>query len=181
MAAMADSLRSKLLIAIGDGAGVSVRQIAELVGEPQRKVRYHLDALMEQGLITVAAKRRRRGVVERYYRLDVPPVLTTEHLESVEREQAQKISLNILRAILADAGAAAKAGLFAARPGHATIRIRGDVDTQGWEELSSLQERTMDRAQAILSQAGERLGASGERPVSLVVALLLFEASSRPN
>lgn len=176
LGAMEDPFRSRLLFAIADykREGVSVRQLAERLGEPSRRVRYHVDSLAAQGFIAIAKEEPRRGVVERFYRAEKEPMISSEQLRLVDESQARKISMQILKAILADAGAAANAGTFG-RPDEATVRIRGDVDTQGWKELYATHVRTLGKIKKIIAEAEERLTDSGEQPIPAVSALLLFE------
>jgi len=179
---MGDPVRSKVLFAIADRSeGVSIRQVADRIREPRRKVRYHLGLLVEQGLVSVAGEKRRRGVVERYYRADRVPLITKEEFDSVDDSLTRKMSLQVLRAILADASAAASAGMFGARSGHTVIRIPGEVDTQGWEELRLSQTQEMERAKTIVARSEKRLKAKGEEPITAVSALLLFEVPPWPE
>lgn len=175
--AMEDPFRSRLLYAIADyrREGVSVRQLAERLGESNRRVRYHVDSLAAYGLVAVAKEEPRRGVVERFYRTEREPTISKEEISLIEDDRIRKISMHIFKAILADASAAASAGMFGTRPDEATIRIRGDVDSQGWEELHATHELALDRIRAILAKAEERLRESEERPIPAVSALLLFE------
>src|SRR5206468_1752316 len=116
--AMAHPVRSKLLAAITEKSelGVSIRQLSLRIGEPQRRVRYHLDALLDLGLVGIAARRSRRGVVERFYRAEQAPMLTTEQVNGYDESQARQISVQILRAILGDASWAMGEKVFGLRP-----------------------------------------------------------------
>jgi DNA-binding transcriptional ArsR family regulator len=179
---MAHPVRAKLLFAVSEKSeeGVSIRQIAERVREPTRKVRYHLDALLELGLVSIASRRTRRGVVERFYRVEVMPWLTTEEVDEYDEERARQISTQILKAILGDASLAVTAKIFGARSGHVIVRIPAEVDEQGWGELGSLQERALRESQAVLARSRDRLKSTGDDPVSALVALLLFEVPPWP-
>ncbi len=180
---MGDPVRSRLLFAIADAVeGASVRQVAGKIGESQRKVRYHLDRLVEQGLVTVAREIKRRGVVERYYRLAVPTLIPSREIEALDVDESRKISLQILKAILADAGAAASAGMFGTREGHATLRVPGEVDDQGWEELAALYLHMLSTVQGIMASSRTRLAAeTGNVPIRAIAAFLLFEVPRWPG
>ena len=93
----------------GGSDGITIRQVAKRIREPRRRVRYHLDALCDQGLIEVAGERNRRGVVERCYRSAVHPVLTKNQVEALSADRQKKIVLEILKAIFSDATAALEA------------------------------------------------------------------------
>jgi DNA-binding transcriptional ArsR family regulator len=175
--AMGDPLRSRLLFAVDDrrATGVSVRELAEELGESSRRVRYHLDALAAQGLIAIAEERPRRGVVERYYRTERKPRISSEEMDLVEKDQGRRISMQILKAILADASAAAAAGTFGGRADEATVRIRGRVDREGWQELYATHTTALGNLETIIAKAEARLTESNESPIAAVSALLLFE------
>jgi DNA-binding transcriptional ArsR family regulator len=164
-------------MAVGDRPdGATVRQIADRIREPQRRVRYHLSALQKQKLVAVAGERKRRGVVERRFRLMVPNLIPSADYEQLDAALARKIPLHVLKVILADASAAANAGLFNTRAGHATIRVYGALDQQGWNEVAALQEGTLAQCQSIIASAKTRLARSSEDPIHFVNAFLLFEA-----
>lgn len=180
--AMSHPLRVKLLIAVSEktGDGVSIRQLAERVREPRRRVRYHIDALVELGLIAIASEQTRRGVVERFYRAERAPFISTEQVKQLDEEQTRQISLQILKAIVADASAAVGGKTFGSRFCASAARVPGEVDKRGWDELTSIQERALGEIQAAVAQSQERLNASGEIPVQALAALLLFEVPAWP-
>lgn len=175
-AAMADPLRARLLAAVAEKPGISVREMAVWVGETNRKVRYHMDSLQAQGLVEVQGEARRRGAVEHLYRITTPNVLDTEDERLIPPAQERRISLEVLKMVMGDATGSVASGHFGAREGHCELRLRGEVDTQGWGELSDLFIRTTKEAQAIIADSSERRAAKGERGLELTAALLLFEA-----
>jgi DNA-binding transcriptional ArsR family regulator len=172
--AMAHPLRGRLLQAVSEKseAGVSIRQLAARLAEPKRRIRYHLDWLEASGLVEIAREESAGSVVERFYRVNRLPLI--EH-ELHDRDQARSVAVEALKALLADASGAIKAKLFGARSGHAVIRVPADVDKQGWEELSALQRKVLPETQTVFEDSRKRLEASGEKPVGVVVAILLFE------
>jgi DNA-binding transcriptional ArsR family regulator len=175
--AMAHPVRSKLMFAIAEKSedGVSVEQISGRIGEPKRKVRYHLDALLETGLVAIAKRRNRGGVLEYFYRVTLTPSLTTDELDEYSTEQAREMSIQVLKAILRDASSSVGAKIFGDRVGHVVLRVPGEVDEQGWDELGSIEVRTMHETQAIIARSRDRLKMNNESSISGLVALLLFE------
>jgi len=182
VAAMAHPVRAKLLSGVAEKSekGVSVRQLSERTGEPRRRVRYHLDALLKAGLIGIESRRNRGGTVERFYQVEVMPWLTTEDLDELDEELARHMSAQILKAILSDASSAVAAKLFGLRSGHIVIRMAAEVDEQGWGELGSLQERALRESQAVVARSRERLEETEGPAISALVALLLFEVPPWP-
>lgn len=177
--AMGHPFRGKLLQAVSEKSeeGVSIRRLAARLGEPKRKVRYHLDALSDQGLVEVASVADRGGVVERSYRVCQPPCIA---VDLVDREQARLLNVECLKSILADARTAIAADVFGIRPGHVLIRRTAEVDAAGWAELSEIQCRALDEAEAAMKRARVRLEASDEPPMTGLVAMLLFEVPPWP-
>lgn len=187
-AAMADPVRGKILIAAAEPtflsgaaetAGTSIREISDRVQESRRRVRYHLDALCRQGLVEVVEERRRRGVIEHFYRTPFVPFLSKEQVEGIPPERQQKIILSLLKEIFSDATAALESGTFARRPEWAAARFHADVDERGWEELGAIFEKTAREALEIIEKSRERLQQTNEEPIRLGGASLLFEATDR--
>ena len=181
--AMAHPVRAKLLFAVAERSeeGVSVRQLSQRLREPPRRVRYHLDGLLDLGLVAIADERTRRGVLERFYRAEKMPKLNNEQLEAQGDDQARQMCAEVLKAVLADASSAVGAKIFGLRPGHVLARLPGEVDQQGWEELGAVQEETIAELQAVISRSRERLKASGQSPIPALVALFLFEMPRWPS
>jgi DNA-binding transcriptional ArsR family regulator len=179
-AAMANPLRGELLAVIAENteSGVSVRQLAEKMHQPGRRVRYHLDALAHQGLITVVREQIRRGAAERFYRVELIPMLSTEAMELIDDAEAQQVTSQAARCIFLDMSAAVAAGIFGARRGSSAIRRIGEVDLRGWEELSAIHDAALAEAQAVFAKCEKRLADSAEGPIRAIAALLLFEPAS---
>jgi DNA-binding transcriptional ArsR family regulator len=74
MKALADPLRLKIMRVLGKGARVkprimTVKQLAEELGEPTTKLYRHIKQLVAVGLIQVAELRLVGGIVEQHYRV----------------------------------------------------------------------------------------------------------------
>jgi DNA-binding transcriptional ArsR family regulator len=174
--AMADPLRGRILAAVCERPGISVREIAGWVGETNRKVRYHVEALHGHGLLEVHGEAKRRGAVERQYRATTPATLDTDDERLISAAQERRISVEVLKLVMADATASLGSGHFGTREGHCEMRFRGEVDSEGWNELSELLIRTAGEADDIIRRSGERREESGRPGVELTAAMLLFEA-----
>jgi DNA-binding transcriptional ArsR family regulator len=175
---MAHPLRGRVLAAVADPAGKTVREIADMIGESRRRVRYHVDALLHQGLLGIAEKRKRRGAVEICYRAERLPALSTSQWLTIPAAQSRKVSLQILRLTMADAATAVAAGTFGIEPGHFEVRIARELDAQGLEELRDVFDVTLDKMQPVLAAGAKRVAASDEPPRNVVAALLIFELPS---
>jgi DNA-binding transcriptional ArsR family regulator len=178
--AMAHPVRIKLLTAIAERgeAGASVGQLAERTGEPKRKVRYHLDAMVDSGLVGIASEQTRAGVVERYFRATQLPNLDDAAFEELEKSVRRQISVELLKVIFDDVSAAVRAKTLE-RTG-VVARLAIEVDEQGWQELSVIHRDTREKLEELRSEIAARLGASTEPPLVAMNALLLFAVPPWP-
>jgi DNA-binding transcriptional ArsR family regulator len=174
--AMADPLRSRIFTAVSERPGISVREIAGWVGETNRKVRYHVEALQAQGLLEVQGEAKRRGAVERQYRSTTQALLLTDDERLISAAQTRRISVEVLKMVMADATGSVASGHFGTREGHCELRLRGEVDVDGWNELSELLIRTAAEAQDIIGRSDRRRADTDEKGVEVTAAMLLFEA-----
>jgi DNA-binding transcriptional ArsR family regulator len=183
--AMAHPLRARVYFCVSDSGenGIAVNSLATKLNEPRRRVRYHIDALAEQGLVGVSGERKRRGVVERSYYALHPPDLENDDLDLASKEQTERILLGILRTIVEDVSVAAKSGqLFQnsgllARPDLVIARIPAELDEQGWAEVAEIHSQTIDVVQQAVARCRDRLEKSGEQSISAVSGLLFFPVS----
>jgi predicted ArsR family transcriptional regulator len=174
--AMADPFRSRILVSVTERPGVTIREIAERLGETSRKVRYHMEALHAAGLVEVEGEVQRRGALERRYRNTTPNVIRAEDEPELPPSQERRIALEVLKMVMADATSAVASGHFAARAGHCSTRLRGVVDTEGWEELADLFAATTEEAAEVIERSRRRRQSTGEEGVEVTGALMLFEA-----
>lgn len=191
---MGDPVRAKILFAVAEvslggededapSSGVTVREISAKIDEPQRRVRYHLSRLLDGGFVVVTDQRTRRGVVERYYSATEVPVVTLAATlgEAVSVKQQRQLTLEILKAVFADVRLALESGTYNSRPEWVAARSPGEVDEQGWGELSAIQEAAIADTQDVLGRAKERIEAADEQPFPVTVAHLMFETPGWPD
>jgi len=189
---MGDPVRAKILFAVAEAsprtdsgvgapAGITVRQIAARVEESPRRVRYHLSRLVDEEFVTLTGKRMRRGVEERYYRATEVPIITLETTVGgrVSTKQQQRLTLEILKAIFADAKSSLAAEVYNRRPEWIANRIFLEVDEQGWKELSAIQETAAAESQEVLKCVARRSTPAADR-FPVILAQLLFEFPTQP-
>jgi DNA-binding transcriptional ArsR family regulator len=174
--AMADPFRSRILVAVTERPGVTIREIAERLGETSRKVRYHMEALHGVGLVEVQGEVHRRGAIERRYRATTSNVIRADEERQLAPPQERRIALEVLKMAMGDATSAVASGHFAAREGHCATRLRGSVDSEGWDELADLFAATTEEARRVIERSGGRRETTGEAGVEVTGALFLFEA-----
>jgi len=120
-------------------------------------------------------------VVERYFKAEQMPWISSSAFGELDEDQPLQMSVQILKAILADASRAMRGNVFGVRPGHAAIRIPGEVDQQGWEELAGIYDQSLLEIEAVIGRSRRRLERSGETPINALNALLLFEVPPWPS
>ncbi|HEX5592298.1 MAG TPA: hypothetical protein VFX35_02985 [Solirubrobacterales bacterium] len=173
-------VRGQVLLALGDNDdGSSVRQLSAKLREPERRVRYHLNILVEQGLAKPVREVRRRGVLERYYKPEQLPILTDERAEELSKEQLRRFSVGLFKYTLSDASTAMASGTFW-RPGWVQARKCGTVDLETWQELHAIQMRALKEIEQTVEAGKRRAADSSEESIFFVSLLLLFEGD-RPN
>jgi DNA-binding transcriptional ArsR family regulator len=169
-------LRHRVLSAVCEQVqGRSIREIAARVGEPERRVRHQVEALLESGLIGVARQEERRGTVARYYRAERVPLIWSSEQELSE-SQLETLGTDILRLVMGDAAEAVRAGTFPSGDCQVYGRIRYPLDRRGCVELKEIYERALGEAERAARASAERAASAPEQPVEMVGALLLFEA-----
>jgi predicted ArsR family transcriptional regulator len=174
--AMADPFRSRILVSVTERPGVTIREIAERLGETSRKVRYHMEALHTVGLVEVEGEVQRRGAIERRYRATTSNIIRADEERQLAPPQERRIALEVLKMAMGDATSAVASGHFAAREGHCATRMRGTVDSEGWDELADLFAATTEEARRVIKRSRDRREATGETGVEVTGALFLFEA-----
>jgi DNA-binding transcriptional ArsR family regulator len=174
--AMADPLRMRILAGVSERPGITIRQLAEWLGEANRKVRYHVEALHDQGVLEVQSEGRRRGAIERQYRMTTNTYLDIEDWRALSDGLTLRISIQILKMVMADVAGSLAAGRFGIDDRDCVLRVRGKVDKEARSALSELTIRACQEAQEIVRHGTERLEKNGEEGLEMTSALLLFEA-----
>jgi DNA-binding transcriptional ArsR family regulator len=168
-------LKARLLTALAERPGVTIRQMAERLGEPPRRVRHQLGTLVEAGLVEVTAEESRRGVVERRYASRVE--VNFPSTDVISPELRLRFSQEVVRMLLGDIGVASSQGTFATAPDRFECRFYGEVDERCLEELVEIHERVYREIGEVVSAGRDRVRESGEPGTEIVSALLLFDAA----
>lgn len=175
METFADPVRTQVYISVYERPGATISQVARRLDESPRRVRHHIDQLTDAGLLVVEAEAPRRNARERHYRGTVVPTMDDEDDPWTE-EFRRDLSLSLMKFVAADVGRAIRHRTFGNHPGHAVVRIPGEVDERGWAEIGALMIEAMEHAEEIMVAAAERLEAAGDSGIEVISALLFFEA-----
>jgi DNA-binding transcriptional ArsR family regulator len=175
--ALGDGFRARVLIAVGERPGVTIGQIATRIGESPRRVRHQVERLLEAGLLLVEGETTRRNARERHYRAVALPVIETEEGAQWTDEHRRRTSLSVLRTIVADLDLAVGAESIGTRRGNAVVRIPGEVDGQGWDEIAAILLGAIRRIEDVMVGSFRRLAAGGNVGSEVNSALFLFEGA----
>jgi DNA-binding transcriptional ArsR family regulator len=159
--ALADGLRGILLDLLHERAA-TVTELAQAAGRPKSTVAYHVNVLLEAGLLRVVRTRRVRAVTERYY----GRVARTYYIGALSRPEDRQtvLALNGLAQAAAEAKAAHAADELRCTLLHA--RIPRDEVRSFWAQVQELA-----RQFAQLPRAGDQVYgfAAGLYPVDAPV------------
>jgi DNA-binding transcriptional ArsR family regulator len=173
--ALSHPLRARIL-GILEERRASPRELSEELGAPLGNVSYHVRALLNLKLIKLVKKTPRRGAIEHHYEATgsaarVPDV-EWEKMPSVAKQAIVGAVLDETNQSVAEAAAA---GGFDRSEAHIT-RTKLVLDDKGFNELSEVLAKVVERAERIQEQSAKRLKATdhdGEHQAAL--ALMLFE------
>jgi DNA-binding transcriptional ArsR family regulator len=172
VAAMGHPARAKILSALSSTHPLGVAQIAELIREPRRRVRYHLDRLVADGLVE---RLRSEGRTRWRYVVAVVPVLGQGDFDGLTPAESLRIGTEIFRSIAIDTAIAISTGVFYERPDFCETRVPIVADAEGWEEVLAISVAAYRRVDVARAEAAERLASSGAKPITATAAILWFE------
>ena len=168
--------RAEILAALHEGPATGP-QLADILGQPRHRLRYHLEELLKDGSIEIAQVRKVANVVTHVYRVTRLPYYSEEDWCAMTMGQRQVTSALILQAAWAEALASLYAGKFHNDPQVAVIWNRILLDRRGREELAREQKRSWDRIHEIEAESAARRLRSKEAGTTYVVTSLGYERS----
>jgi DNA-binding transcriptional ArsR family regulator len=177
-AALTDPVRSKLLGVLVVDSPLGADDLAVRIGEPEHRVRRHLNALVSAGLVTVAAEESRRGTMKRYFAVKdrrAAWIVTPEEDAMLSDRERRRAALGTLRVIFDEATRAIANPRFGERNDTHILNVSDRVDEQGWHELSELHYETIDRVLGIIAESRERLDADGGKAIGIVSQQVFLE------
>jgi DNA-binding transcriptional ArsR family regulator len=162
--ALADPLRGTLLELLLERAA-TVTEMARAVDRPKSSVAYHVNLLMEAGLLRVVRTRRVRAIEERYY----GRVARTYYVGVLNRPEDKQVvaSMNGLAAAVAESAAAHAADDLRCTLVHARIPIQ-EVRAF-WAEVQEVARRFA------------QIPRSGDQVYGFVAGLYPTDAPSLPD
>jgi DNA-binding transcriptional ArsR family regulator len=171
--AIAHPLRQRILSAIDEHGPISPNGVAQMLSEPLGRVSHHVRVLAGLEAIELVDTQPRRGAVEHFYRARIKPWFDDDAWSKLPLSARRALFAHPLQRLLRDVTTAAAGSGFDHPRAHVSYTTF-DVDDEGMDALADLLAETLDRAQAIQTEANKRLaGAEAARHTEL--GILHFE------
>jgi DNA-binding transcriptional ArsR family regulator len=172
--ALAHPLRVRILSSLQKGIS-SPNQLSQELGEPLGNVSYHVKTLLEYDCVELVKTEPRRGAVEHFYRATERAFFNDADWAKIPASARKGIHGVLLQTIGQEATDAMVAGKFDARIDTHATQSALLLDEQGWSEIATLLNETLDRANAIAEDAATRLADEKSDPITTSLAMLHFE------
>lgn len=148
----------------------SPSELARELNRSVRHVSYHLDVLEKLGSIELVKRKPAGGgrVMESFYRATERSWFDREAWEQVEDDKTRiGVTMPILSLISEDVADAMLANTFEAKDNHVS-RTPMDLDDDGWEEVVTLLNATLDELIEIQTRVNDRLAPETETKLTKV-------------
>jgi DNA-binding transcriptional ArsR family regulator len=167
--------RLEILAALREGPRSPSRIQQQLQNVSLNLVSHHIKVLKDLECIELLETVRKRGATEHIYRTAVGPAMLDEKAwDEVIPKMRQPITASVLRLISTDLAYSLGAGRFDEISNRHLSRSPLKLDREGWAEVVDLLAGTLDDLFEIGTRNLERLEASGETPLSAIVAIMQF-------
>jgi AcrR family transcriptional regulator len=164
----------RVTIALSHGA-LGIEELARKAGLPREETEVEVERLIEVGHMEAISSEGRRLYRSRW------PVVGTADWERLDQSERERVSAAIGGAIREEVESSAAAGVFDSRPDRYLVRLPIWVDEQGWRELSSALEATLETCFDIQRRSQERLDRSGGREMGFPARVLLVSYEVPPG
>lgn len=181
-AAMSHPTRVRVMSILTDRIA-SPRQMAAEMDEPLNNVTYHVNQLRDLGCIELARTEPVRGgrVVEHFYRPCRRSYFNEDAWDSLTEKERYGVIAAILKMVSQDIATAMAAGTFFEDGDAHASRSVMHLDTDGWQEVVTLTERTIEGLFEIEERVAER-GVDGEGPtINAKLDILQYRMPPRPR
>lgn len=176
--ALAHQTRVQILTVLAEGVH-STEEIAQKIGEPNKRVSHHIKELVERGSIELVEKRPVRNAIQHFYRAIEMPEYSDEEIAAMTPHQRRITAGLVIQSIVAEALAALGAGHLSEDPEVILVSRWFHLDRQGRREVGEVLRDAWERCYEIEAEAVNRVATSGEATVSMMVELMNYERSRR--
>lgn len=173
--AMAHPIRARVLFLLADEPDASAEQIAKRIAKPVRSVRHQLSELTKVGLVEPVEERKRRGVVERFYRVTARPVVEDQQFAKLSPTERVHVCTQCLRHSYTVASGAMVGGTLYARDDMGIVNQQAALDPQGWRELVEANRAAQKEIERVKTESAARLEMGAVEPIWVGSTLMWFE------
>jgi hypothetical protein len=175
--AFAHPLRVQILIILNERVA-SPNLLSQELDQSLNLVAYHVRVLEKYDCIELVDTKQRRGATEHFYRATRRQFLSDAEWARMPEALRPGLSGAMLKAVFDDIDEAVTKGTFDEIEDRHLSRVPMVVDRQGWGDVATLLEGTLERLLEIQAEASERI-ANGDEPGMLTkVEMLHFKSPS---
>jgi hypothetical protein len=175
--AFAHPLRVQILIILNERVA-SPNLLSQELDQSLNLVAYHVRVLEKYDCIELVDTKQRRGATEHFYRATRRQFLSDAEWARMPEALRPGLSGAMLKAVFDDIEEAVSKGTFDEIEDRHLSRVPMVVDKQGWGDVATLLEGTLERLLEIQAEASERI-ANGDEPGMLTkVEMLHFKSPS---
>lgn len=171
--AIAHPLRHRILAILNERVA-SPKELADELGENLGKVSYHVKTLDHLGALELVSTAQRRGATEHYYRALMRPFFNDATWAELPVSTRRSVIESNLRHIFGDVRAAIEGDGFDDTETHVS-RTPVVLDAKGYEQMTDLLAKTLDRVLEIQEKAAGRMVRSKEDGRVTEVVILHFD------
>ena len=173
--AFAHPLRVQILIILNEKTA-SPNMLSQQLDQSLNLVAYHVRVLEKYDCIELVDTKQRRGATEHFYRATRRQFLSDDEWSRMPTNLRPGMAGAMLKSVFEDIEAASKSGTLEEVEDIHLSRTPMVVDKQGWSEVSTLMQSTLDRLLEIQADASQRIAASEEPGIVSKVHLLHFKS-----
>jgi DNA-binding transcriptional ArsR family regulator len=166
------------LLAVLNERIASASEIGEELGADVSSFYHHIEELEKLGCIERVETKQRRGANEHFFRARSTVFFDDEAWQRLPASVKADVATSSLQLIFDDVLQALVTGTLNARDDRHVSWSPGTLDSQGWDEVKGLMNRTLDQLEAIKGAAEKRLASGAQAEISATMAILAFETPS---
>jgi DNA-binding transcriptional ArsR family regulator len=175
--AFAHPLRVQILIILNEKVA-SPNMLAQQLNQSLNLVAYHVRVLEKYDCIELVDTKQRRGATEHFYRATRRQFLSDDQWSRMPTSLRPGMAAAVLQSVFEDVEAASKAGTLDETDDIHLSRTPMVLDRQGWDDVSTTLDGSLDRLLEIQSEASARLAKSDEAGVLAKVNMMHFKSPS---
>lgn len=169
-------VRLEIAAVLHDGPQ-SIDGLAGIIGKPNSTITYHVEELLEDGIIGIAKTERVGNIVQTYYRVIKLTEFSHEEVAAMTPEERHALFALVIQSATTEAMCSLRGGKMTNDPMIHLAWDRFDLDAKGREDLAAEQLRSWERAKEIACESANRRAETGEPGRSYIVTSFGFERS----